>query len=86
MRVLIMFVGCFSNTSFDHLLNKEAVKVEGSCSRGDEPGHKMPVKTGQRLTMTGTAPPSGASGAQWLYGADTPNPLVFCAYNEDDGA
>ena len=71
MRVLIMFVGCFKNTSFHHLL------------RGDEPGHKMPVETGQRLTMTGTVPPTGPSGAQWLYGADTSNPLVFCAYNND---
>ena len=33
--------------------------------------------------MQGTAAPQPgeSSGAQWLYGADTTDPLVFCAYN-----
>ena len=40
----------------------------------------------QRLTMTGTAPPDGDSGAQWLFAEETTDPLIFCAYNNgDDG-
>ena len=51
MPVLIMFVGCLKNTSFDHLLQKQAaVKPLGLFFLGDETfGHKMPVKTGLKV-------------------------------------